>query len=335
MPSQSARSSEVSPAARALLTLEILQNRPGVTATEIARRLGVTERATRRHIAILREAGIPVESTRGPHGGYTLGRGAALAPVVFTETEALSLVMAVIDAHPGAATAGEGEDVGSALGKVIRALPRAAGHQAAALRDHASATPDRYPSRPDPATTSALVAASAARRQVRLTYASEAGKSWEDVVDPWAVVVRHSRWYLLCHVHRVDGVRTYRIDRVRDVVELEDLFEPPADLDPVASLEQHLGIGWEHATRVVFEAPPEDVARWVHPAMGVLGRHTEGSVLEGSTSNPTMYAREWLARIPVPFRVEGGPELLDAVRTAAAQLSRAVDGWPEGPATAS
>ncbi|MEO7268522.1 MAG: WYL domain-containing protein [Knoellia sp.] len=332
MPFESAMSSQMSPTARALRTLEVLQNRPGVTAGELARRLGVTERATRRHIAILREAGIPVVSTRGPHGGYTLGRGAALAPVVFTETEALSLVMAVIDSHPSAASAtgvdGEVDDVGSALDKVVRALPRAAGREAAALREHACATPDRYPSRPDPATTSALVAASAGRRRVRITYGSESGKTWDDVTDPWAVVVRHTRWYLLCRSHRADAVRTYRIDRIRDVVDLDESFTPPADLDPVSSLEEHLGIGWEFETRVVFEVPLQEAQRWVHPAMGALERHTDGCVLVGSTSNPTMYAREWLARIPLPLRVEGGVELVDTMRTVAAQLQASV-----GPTT--
>ena len=322
----------MSPTARALSTLQVLQDRPGVTAAELSRRLGVSERATRRHIAILREAGIPILSTRGPYGGYTLGRGAALAPVVFTEAEALSLVMAVIDSHPSAASSGgaadRGDDVGSALDKVVRALPRAAGREAAALREHASATPDRHPSRPDPATTSALVAASAGRRQVRITYASESGSTWPDVTDPWAVVVRHSRWYLLCRSHRADAVRTYRIDRMREVVELEEPFEPPSDLDPVSSLEEHLGVGWEFATRVVIEASVEEAQRWVHPAMGALTRHTDGCVLVGSTSNPTMYAREWLARIPLPFRVEGGAELVAAARTVAAQLAAAVTPTP-------
>lgn len=324
--------SELSPTARALRTLEVLQNRPGVTAGELARRLGVTERATRRHIAILREAGIPVVSTRGPHGGYTLGRGAALAPVVFTETEALSLVMAVIDSHPSAATtthSGDDADaVATALDKVMRALPKAAGREAAALRDHASATPDRHPSRPDPALTSRLVTASATRRQVRITYASESGSVWDDATDPWAVVVRHTRWYLLCRSHRADAVRTYRIDRIRDVVDLDGAFEPPPDLDPVSTLEEHLGVGWEFPTRVVFAVAPEEAQRWVHPAMGRLERHTDGCVLVGSTSNPAMYAGEWLVRVPLPFRVEGGDELVAATRALAEQLAAAV-----GPTT--
>src|SRR6185369_9313936 len=105
--------------------MEILQTRPGVTAGQIAEALGVTERAARRYIGILREAGIPVESARGPYGGYRLGRGTRLPPVVFTELEALGLVMAVLDGHPAAADADD--LIGSALDKVIRALPESIG----------------------------------------------------------------------------------------------------------------------------------------------------------------------------------------------------------------
>ncbi|WP_053716904.1 helix-turn-helix transcriptional regulator [Saccharothrix sp. NRRL B-16348] len=311
-------STELSPTARALRAVEILQARPGVTAGELAAGLGVTERAVRRYVGILREAGIPVESTRGPYGGYRLGRGTRLPPVVFTESEALVLVMAVLD-NPA------DDVVDPALGKVIRALPEHVGKQAAVLREHASAAPDRNAARPEPATTSALVAAIAARRRVVVTYRHDSGSEWESEVDPWAVVVRHGRWYLLCHSHRADAVRTYRIDRVRAVRQTEHGFEPPADLDPVAAVEENLGAGWEFPTRVVFHAPPEQVAPWIRPPMGRLEPLGAGCVLVGSTSNPAMYAQEWLATVPFNFRVEGGPELRAAVVALAARFAAAVD----------
>jgi predicted DNA-binding transcriptional regulator YafY len=301
--------------------MEILQNRPGVTADELAASLGVTERAARRYVGILREAGIPVESARGPYGGYRLGRGTRLPPVVFTEPEALGLVMAVLDAQPATA-----DLLGAALDKVIRALPESVGRQAAALRDHASSAPDRRSARPDPLTTSALVAAIAARRRVRATYRSESGREWDAEVDPWAVVVRHGRWYLLCHSHRANAIRTYRIDRMHDVHQTTDTFEPPDDLEPVSTVEHHLGTGWEYATRVVFDAPLETVAPWIRPPMGRLEPLADGCVLVGSTSNPTMYAEEWLPTVPFPFRVEGGPELRAKVVAVAERLTNAVRG---------
>lgn len=316
---------ETSPTARALRALEVLQTRPGTTANELADRLGVTERAARRYVEILREAGIPVSSARGPHGGYRLGRGTRLPPVTFTQTEALGLVMAVLDSSTGAAADADGDDrVDTALGKVIRALPEDVGRQAAALREHASAAPDQYAARPDPAITSDLVAAVAARRRVLVTYRGESGSEWVAEADPWAVVVRHGRWYLLCHSHRAGATRTYRVDRMLAIEHTEREFTPPDDLDPVAALEEHLGTGWQFTTRVVFDAPIADVAPWVGAQMGRLEPADDGCVLVGSTRNPAMYAQEWLASVPFAFRVEGGPELRAAVGALAERLAAAV-----------
>jgi predicted DNA-binding transcriptional regulator YafY len=313
-----------SPTARALQTLELLQIRPGTTAEEIAERLGVTDRAARRYVAILREAGVPVESARGRYGGYRLGHGARLPPVVFTADEALGLVMAVLEGHPAAAD--PDELIGSALAKVIRALPEAVGRQAAALRRYASAAPDRRAAHPDPAVTSALVVAVASRRRVRIGYRSGSGNEWEGEVDPWAVVIRHGRWYLLCHSHHAAAVRSYRVDRVRRVEPTRGGFTPPDGLDPVAALEENLGEGWAHPTRVVFEAPPSEVAPWIRPPMGRLEPHADGCVLAGSTNNPDMYAQEWLATMPFAFRIEGGDELREAVAALAARCAAAVAG---------
>jgi predicted DNA-binding transcriptional regulator YafY len=318
--------SKVSPTARALQTLEILQFQPGTTADEIAERLGVTGRAARRYVAILREAGVPVESSRGRYGGYRLGRGMRLPPVIFTQDEALGLVMAVLEGHPAAT--GTGELAGSALAKVIRALPEDVGRQAAALRDYASAAPDRHAAHPDPAVTSALVVAVASARRVRLGYRSESGNEWEAEVDPWAIVVRHGRWYLLCHSHHAGAVRSYRVDRVRNVEHTRHSFTPPDGLDPVAALEENLGEGWDFPARVVFMAPPSEVAPWIRPPMGRLEAHASGCVLVGSTGNPVMYAQEWLAAMPFPFRVEGGDELRAAVAALASRCAAAVADQP-------
>ena len=312
----------ISPTARVLQTLELLQIQPGTTAGQIAADLGVTGRAARRYIAILREAGVPVESSRGRYGGYRLGRGVRLPPVIFTQDEALGLVMAVLEGHPEAT--GTGELAGSALAKVIRALPESVGRQAAALREYASAAPDRRASHPDPAVTSALVVAVASRCRVRLGYRSSSGGEWAAEVDPWAVVVRHGRWYLLCHSHHAGAVRSYRVDRVRTVEHTRDSFTPPDDLDPVAALEENLGEGWDFPARVVFEAPPSEVAPWVRAPMGHLESHPSGCVLVGSTNNPTAYAQEWLAAMPFAFRIEGGDELRAAVAALAARCAAAV-----------
>ena len=47
-------------------------------------------------------------------------------------------------------------------------------------------------------------------------------------------------------------------------------------------------------------------------------------VLVGTTGNPAMYAGEWLAAIPIPLHVEGGPELRAAVAALTARLTAAL-----------
>lgn len=312
------------PTARALRTLEVLQAVPGITAAELADRLGVTDRAARRYVAILREAGIPIESVRGPYGGYRIGRGLRLPPLVFTATEALGLVMAVLDGQHAAA---DPEDpVGSGLGKLLRALPGPVSRQAAALRENALAAPSRDAARPAPETVTAVVDAVAAQHRARVCYRSASGTVLRTEVDPWAVVVRHGRWYLLCLSHHAEAPRTLRIDRLETFQPLPQRFRPPDDLDPVALLEQHLGTSWEYSTRVVFDAPFAEIAPWISAPMGRLEPLDEGRRcrLTGSTSNPAMYAGEWLSAIPYPCRVEGGPELRRAVAEVARRLAAAV-----------
>ena len=315
---------DLSPVGRAIRVLELLQAQPGITGARLAAQLDVTERATRRYVAILREAGIPVESTRGPYGGYRLGRGIRMPPLVFTATEALGLVMAVLDGSHAAADADD--PVGAALGKIIGVLPANVGRQAAAMRRHACAAPDRGAARPATGIASALVDAVAAQRAVGIEYRSQSGRQWKEDVDPWAVVVRHGRWYLLCHSHRAGAVRAYRIDRIESVAAGGEQFRAPADLDYVDLLEQHLGAGWEFETRVAFDAPRDEVARYVRPPMGRLASSGDGSrcVLTGTTSNPAMYAGEWLASIPIAFHVEGGAELRAAVAAVTARLTAAL-----------
>jgi predicted DNA-binding transcriptional regulator YafY len=309
---------DASPTARALLALELVQGSPGITADRLAGKLGVSERAARRYVGILREAGIPIESARGPYGGYRLGRGLRLPPLMFSAAEALGLVMAVLDGHHDASD--PTDPVGCALGKIMRALPELVAAQAEAVRRTTAPAPDRAAARPDPGTTTALVQACSNHQRVRLGYHSEAGSEWVTEVDPWAVVVRHGRWYLLCWSHTANARRAYRIDRVGEVQVLDDTFSPPAGHDPVAMLEEHLAVGWEYDVEVVIDARVHTVVRCLPRALGRLEPlDAETTRLVGSTSNPVWYA-EQLAAIPAPYRIVRCPELQEAARVLGQRL---------------
>lgn len=322
--------SGVGPAVNVLRTLELVQTHPGITATDLAIRLEVSDRAVRRYVTVLRDAGVAVDASRGRHGGYRLGGSLKPPPLVFTASEALGLVMAVLDGHHAAAD--PGDPVGSALGKLIASLPHRTGRQAAMVRELARAAPDRTAARPDAEVTATLVEAVATRRRVRIGYTSGAGASSELRVDPWAIVVRHGRWYLLCLAHEAGDARAYRVDRIATVTVLNAEFEPPADLNPVVWLETHLGSGWPFETHVAFDAPADVVGPWISRPMGRLEPlGDDRCVLRGTTGNPSMYAGEWLAAIPHPFRVLGGPELRAAVADVGRRLLDAVAAPDDGP----
>ena len=161
---------------------------------------------------------------------------------------------------------------------------------------------------------------------MRIGYRSEAGSEWVMEVDPWAVVVRHGRWYLLCHHGAKDARRAYRIDRVRDVEVLTETFVPPADLDAVATLEEHLAVGWEYDVEVVIDAPLDTVGRCVSRALGQLETLDDGSTrLIGSTGNPWWYA-EQLVKIPAPYRIVGCLELQQTARALGQRMVTASEG---------
>ncbi len=310
---------DASPTARALLALELVQGSPGITADRLADKLGVSERAARRYVGILREAGIPIESVRGPYGGYRIGRGLRLPPLMFSATEALGLVMAVLDGHHDA---GDPTDpVGSALGKIMRALPEPVAAQAEAVRRTTAPAPDRAAARPDPATTTALVQACSNHRRVRLGYRSEAGSEWVTEVDPWAVVVRHGRWYLLCRPHergRAAGVpdrpgpRRWRCSRTPSPRPPTSTRSPCwRSISPSGGSTTSRSSSTRRWTRwrVACPVPSGDSSRSM----------PQTTRLVGSTSNPWWYA-EQLAAVPASYRIVRCPELQECARVVGQRL---------------
>lgn len=305
------------PTARALAALELIQTAPGITADRLALELGVSDRAARRYVAVLREAGIRIDAVTGRYGGYRLGRGTRLPPLTFTADEAIALVMAALDGHHDVADPNSA--VSTALAKITRGLPEAVASRAEAVRRSAATAPDRGAARPDPTITTSLIEAVERRRPLRLRYRPEAGALSTFDVEPWAVVVRHARWYLLCRSVRSDATRAYRVDRVTDVQVLRGSFTPPLDLDPARTLEDHLASGWDHETEIIIDASIGDLAG-LPAGLGRLEPVDENTThLRGSTSSPRWYV-EQLATIRAPFRIIGSEEIRIAARELARRL---------------
>jgi predicted DNA-binding transcriptional regulator YafY len=306
----------VSPTARALLALEVIQDNPGITAQQLGERLGVSDRAARRYVAILREAELPVEAVSGPHGGYRVGRGLRLPPLMFTTVEAMGLVMAVLEGHRYAADSGD--PVGGALAKIVRSLPDRVARPVRAVRETSAAPPPAPETRVSPELTSRLIEACAAARPLRVVYRPQPDADREMEIEPWAVVLRHSRWYLLGWSRSRQARRVLRVDRIRAAEPQPGTFTPPPDLDALGALEDHLSQGWPYLVEVIVDAKIEDVERWLPRSLGRLEPAEEGRTrLRASTEDPDWYVRR-LAVLPASFRILES----DPVRFAMAELSR-------------
>jgi predicted DNA-binding transcriptional regulator YafY len=314
---------ELSPTARALLALEAIQTAPGIRGDRLAARLGVSGRAVRRYIGILREAGIPVDSVSGPYGGYRIGRGVRVPPLTFSTSEALGLVMAVLQGWHGSVHAEH--PAATALAKIVRVLPAATAAPADAMRQVRAQNPGDAAAMPDPELTAEVARACEAHRAIRVHYRSRPGTEWETTVDAWAVVVRHGRWYLLCRAHHADARRVLRLDRVSAIEDIGRTYEPLDDLDPVREVEDHLAEGWAHEIEIRFEAPFDTVAPWTPRTMGRLRPIDENScVLRGSTDYLDQYAAA-LAAVPARFTVIRPAQLRDELRELAHRLALAAD----------
>ncbi|MHA5051406.1 helix-turn-helix transcriptional regulator [Streptomyces sp. SD15] len=159
----------------------------------------------------------------------------------------------------------------------------------------------------------------------RVGYRMGSGRDRVMEVDPWAVVVRDGRWFLLCWSHTRNARRVLRVDRVVAVDVLADTFIPPADLDPVRTLEEHLSEGWKYRVEVVIEAPVAMAARWLPRSLGHLeALGPERSRLLATTDEPEWYARQ-LTALQAPFRIVDPPELREAAHLLGQRLLDAAD----------
>ncbi len=310
------------PTTRVLTVLEMLQARGRLSGPELAERLEVDLRTVRRYVTMLQDLGIPVEGERGRYGGYRLGPGYKLPPLMFTDDEALAVTLGLLAARRlGLAVTAPA--VEGALAKLERALPPDVRERVAAVQRTLTIDAARPPDAPATADVLALSAAAHAGRRVRLAYTSAQGDPSERVVDPYGLVQFGRRWYLPAWCHLRAGPRLFRLDRIGAIEPLDEAFAPPPDFDPIAFVQQALAAApgcWTVEARL---ATTLDEARVrVAPHEAVLEPRDGGVVLRFSVVDLDRAAR-YLIGLGFPFVVLGPPELRGVLRGIAALVAAA------------
>ncbi|WP_067467749.1 helix-turn-helix transcriptional regulator [Actinomadura macra] len=306
--------------ARLLRLLSLLQSRADWTGAELAERLGVSPRTVRYDIGKLRDLGYPVHATPGVTGGYRLGAGARLPPLLLDDEEAVAVAVSLRTAAGGTVTGIEETSL-RALAKLEQVLPSRLRHRVGALHGYMVPLP------PDGPTVSAdtlanVAAACRDHRRLRFGYRTHDGIETVRDVEPYRLVHTGRRWYLVAWDVARDAWRTFRIDRLTprtvDGPRFTPREAPPADLVP-RGVNAALA---RHRARVTAHAPAEVIVARVPASILVEPLDERTCVVHATGDTPGQLAMNILA-LDTGFEVDGPPELLHALAEIAARCSAA------------
>ncbi len=309
------------PTTRVLALLEMLQEREVTGGAELARTLEVDRRTLRRYIVMLEELGIPIVTTQGRYGGYQVVPGFKLPPMIFSDEEALALAVGLMAAR-GLGLAQSMPAVASARAKLDRVFPAKLKSRLRAVDESVALELARPAPVIDQQVLGLLCTASQERRRVRMTYQSRSDEQTEREFDPYGLVYRTGRWYIVgwCHLRR--SLRSFRLDRVVSASSSTVHFERPADFDTLAYLKQSITmIPRAHTVEVLLETDLASAQCALVPYVGVLECVDEGVLLRAQADDLDWIARE-LARLPFNFSVKSPTALRGAITRISQRLER-------------
>lgn len=209
-------------ATRLITLIMLLQRQPRQTANELAGKLGISARTLHRYILMLDEMGIPIYSERGRYGGFLLVRGYKMPPLIFTPEEATAICL-------GAGLVGElweglyDEAAEGAVAKIENVLPDEQRDEVAwARRVLVTAQLKRPGLQPYTPVLNTLRKAIHAQKRVRLSYqGANQNEPIQRDLDAYALAFRQGWWYVIGFCHLRQEMRSFRIDRIHHILQLE------------------------------------------------------------------------------------------------------------------
>ena len=299
---------------------------PGVhSGAALASELGVSTRTVRSDIAALRELGYGIDAAPGVAGGYQLGPGKRLPPLLLDDEEVVAIALGLTSSG---ALAGWDLAVASmrALSKIISMLPSRLRPRLSTLAHSTVA----LPSRNAPVASEDLQAIATAiqrHEHLRFTYSATTDTETEREVEPYRLALRAGRWYLLAFDPLRDDWRTFRADRMRLKMATGRRFvrrdEPAEGLD--AYLAKHLeSATWQRRYRVRLAASASIIRERAPSSVEVTADGPEACIVTVGSDSAAAVAR-YLSWWEVPFTVLDADELKSEVRLLAERYSQAAE----------
>jgi predicted DNA-binding transcriptional regulator YafY len=321
--------------ARLLSLLSLLQMRREWTGSELAGRLEIDVRTVRRDVERLRSLGYPVESARGVAGGYRLGAGGEMPPLLLDDAEAVAVAVGLRTAASGSVSGLEEASV-RALTKLEQLLPDRLRRRVRALGEVTSA----FSFQPDQIDAGQLADVAAACRdgmQLRFAYVARDDQATQRQTEPAAVVYSGSRWYLLAFDLDRDDWRTFRVDRISGRLRPGGRARRRAvpGGDPAAYVRRQLERAGTPGPPTPADAPPgrarvqapaAEIRRQVPERWAIVEPDGEGACVV-STRGPWRESFVvWMATLDREFEMLDPPQLREAARVIGERLRGAAGG---------
>ncbi len=310
--------------ARLLRLLSLLQSRRAWPGPELAEHLEVGVRTIRRDVERLRRLGYPVHAAPGVAGGYRLGAGAELPPLLLDDDEAVAVAVGLRTAASGS-VAGIEETSVRALAKLEQVLPAHLRRRVNALQAFTVPAPGSGPT-VDAGTLAAIASACRDNEGLRFAYRSHDGTPTRRRAEPHRLVTLGRRWYLLAFDLDRGEWRTFRVDRIVPPLSPGARFVPrklPAD-DVAAYVSRAMSSARDrYQARVILHAPMASLARRVPASYGSLEPIDEDSCMLYTGSGWLGGLAVYVAELGVDFTVVDPPEFAERVRELAGRFARA------------
>lgn len=311
---------------RLLRLLTMLESRREWSGTELAERLQVSTRTVRNDMARLRSLGYPVDASPGVAGGYRLGAGGSLPPLLLDDDEAVAVAVGLRTAA-GRGVAGMEESALRALVKLEQVLPVRLRHRVSALQAYTVA-PTGPDDGVDPHLLVRIAAACRDSEVLWADYTKHDGAESSRALEPHRLVHWGRRWYLVAWDRGRNGWRTFRVDRLHVGRANGPHFNPrelPAeDLAAYVRRGIHSAVGRVEAV-VKVHAPADVIIRRVPPDVVVEPIDERTCQLQAYASSPEMLAIR-LGMLDADFEVTEPPELMACLERLAVRYTTAASG---------
>jgi predicted DNA-binding transcriptional regulator YafY len=305
-------------ATRLLRLLPLLTSRRGWRGEELAEALGVTTRTVRRDIDRLRELGYPVTATPGTHGGYALGAGNGLPPLLLDDDSAVAVAIGL---RTVAADPALGEAAVRATAAIDQVLPSRLRRRVEALT--AATVPLAGPPLPQ-ADIAFLAQACQSGERLRFGYRDASGMQTRRHVEPYRLVSTGRRWYLVARDIDSRQWRSFRLDRLSSAAGTGVRSRPADPPDAARFVSEGITSGpYRWRARIRLDAPAHVVASMVPPTVAVIEALDEHRSLLSTGSDSLESIAMHLVLLDIPFTPLDPPELRSCCVALAARLQAA------------